>query len=149
MISVAAAIFAFLAAMWSINPALAVELPPKVAGWDVISITQEAKVSTRKRAILIANAAYNYLKPLPAPPHDVEAMASQLSQLGFETTILQNPTSDQIIQAIAKASPREGRGSLLTFYYSGHAAEVDGENSLLLNGYRLADGRNSDQIVHT
>jgi hypothetical protein len=147
MFSVAAAIFACLVTMWAINPALAVESQPKVEGWDVISITQEAKVSTGKRAILIANSAYKYLNPLPAPPHDVEAIASQLSQLGFETTILRNPTSDQIIQAIATASPRGGRGSLLTFYYSGHAAEIDGENSLLLTGYRLAEGRNGDQIV--
>ena len=147
VISVAAAVFAWLIAMWGINPALAVESRPKVEGWDAISITQEAKVSTGKKAILIANSAYKYFDPLLAPPHDVEAMASQLSQLGFETTILQNPTRAQIIQAITAANPKAGRGSVLTFYYSGHGAEVDGENSLLLVDYRAADGRNGDQIV--
>lgn len=142
-----AALFAWLIVMWGASPAFAVEPTSKVEGWDLISIAQVAKVSTNKRAILIANSAYRYVNPLPAPPHDVEAMASQLRQLGFETTILQNPTSEEIINAIQTANPKEGRGSLLTLYYSGHGAEVDGQNSLLLTGYRVTEGRNDDQVI--
>lgn len=140
-----AAIFTWL--ITTSASASAVESKPNVEGWDIISITQEAKVATKKRAILIANSAYKYVNHLPTPPHDVNAIASQLSQLGFETTILQDPTAAQVINAIQTANPKEGRGTLLTLYYSGHGAEVDGQNSLLLTGYRVSDGGDSEQVI--
>jgi Caspase domain len=93
--------------------------------------------------ILIANSAYTNLQPLSAPPHDVEALSSQLSQLGFATTILQNPSYHDVIEAIETASQGASRGSLLALYYSGHAAMVEGENSLLLTGFRW--GRQQEQ----
>jgi hypothetical protein len=48
MINVAATVLAILAAMCRITPSLAAETPPKISGWDIISVTQEAKVSAKK-----------------------------------------------------------------------------------------------------
>jgi uncharacterized caspase-like protein len=97
--------------------------------------------------ILIANSAYTNLQPLSAPPHDVEALSSQLSQLGFATTILQNPSYHDVIEAIETASQGASRGSLLALYYSGHAARVEGENSLLLAGFRWDGSKNNNQRI--
>jgi uncharacterized caspase-like protein len=116
-------------------------------GWDKITITQNAAVGGKKKAILIANASYQHVAALPSPPHDIDAVASEFSQLGFQTVILRDPTSADIIRAIADANPKEGHGSLLAFYYSGHAAEIDGENSLVLTTYDPADSNHAEQVL--
>src|ERR1700676_4763738 len=133
MIRRSAAVLTSILIVWAACSALAQQA--KIDAWDTISITWGARVGGTKMAILIANSAYQHVKPLPGPPQDVKAMASQLSQLGFETKILQNPSAFEIVQTIVASKAKGGRGSLLALYYSGHAAEVDGENSLLLTGY--------------
>jgi hypothetical protein len=137
-----AAFFIFLATPLSVGAT-----EPTINGWDAISVTAEAKVISTKTAILIANSNYTKITPLAAPPNDVEAMSSRLAELGFETVILRDPTSADLIQAIAAANPKDGRGSLLAFYYSGHAGAIDGENSIVLTEYDPKDGTQTDQIV--
>lgn len=137
-----AVLFIFLAMPFGVCAA-----EPAVKGWDAISVTSEAKVISKKTAILIANSHYTKVTPLATPSNDVEAMSSRLGELGFETIILRDPTSADLMQAIVHANPKDGRGSLLAFYYSGHAGAIDGENSIILTGYDPADGMKTDQIV--
>ncbi len=137
-----AALFVFSATPLGVGVA-----DPAINRWDAISVAAEAKVISKKTAILIANSNYTKITPLAAPPNDVEAMSSRLAELGFETIILRDPTSADLIQAITAANPKDGRGSLLAFYYSGHAGAINGENSIVLTGYDPKDGLQSDQIV--
>lgn len=137
-----AIIFVFLATPIQVSAA-----EPTIDGWDAISVTSEAKVVSKKTAILVANSHYTKVAPLAAPPNDVEAMSSRLGELGFETIILRDPTSADLMHAIATVNPKDGRGSLLAFYYSGHAGAIDGENSIVLTGYDPHDGMETDQII--
>jgi tetratricopeptide (TPR) repeat protein len=115
--------------------------------WGFISTKSQSNPSVRRRAILIANDDYKQIDKLTGPKNDVEATSSVLKEIGFETVLLRNPTRNEIISAISSANFKQERGSLLLLYYSGHAAEINGENTVLLTGYNPVKGTDPEQSV--
>jgi len=103
--------------------------------WDYVSITTRQRTEVGRRALLIANDDYRHIGKLDGPGNDVQATASLLKQLGFETSILLNPTKGQFLSAIRESSRSERSGVALMIYYSGHAAAVNGENTILLPNF--------------
>lgn len=120
---------------------------PQFEGWGGISVSSKKSIGGKHVAILIENGDYKYLRKLRAPQNDVNAVASKLLQLGFKVIILHNPTAKKIKQAIKSANPKSGRGTLLTFYYSGHGGELLNQNSIILTDFNPQDLHSSSSIL--
>lgn len=103
--------------------------------WSTISISADAKATSKGRALLIAIDDYDNIPKLVGPKNDVDAASSVLRQIGFEVEILRNPKRDEILEAIGRSNSTAQRGSAFVFYYSGHAAEIGGTNNLLLTNF--------------
>lgn len=116
-------------------------------GWGFITTTSQSSPSVRRRAILIANDEYRRIEKLAGPQNDIQATSSVLKDIGFETVLLRNPSRGEIISAISSANFNKERGSLLLLYYSGHAAEINGENTILLTGFDPARGIDAAQSI--
>ncbi|MCP5198152.1 MAG: caspase family protein [Gammaproteobacteria bacterium] len=93
-------------------------------------------------ALVIGNSSYAF-GTLRNPVNDAKLMASTLTKLGFHVmTPLLNGTREQMIRtliAFGDALEKRGGNSIGVFYYSGHGAQVDGENYLIP----------SDAILHS
>ena len=66
-------------------------------------------------------------------------MADTLRRVGFEVTLLRDAdklTMEQAIEAFTRGVPR---GSIGLFFFSGHGAQIDGQNYLIPIGARLQE----------
>jgi Caspase domain len=102
--------------------------------WNAISVSGAPPAGIKGRVILIGNSHYKFFGALAGPDRDVQAAASRFAQVGFETVVLRDPDKDAIVSAI-KSSQNDGSQQLLGIYYSGHAAEIDRENTIVLTGF--------------
>lgn len=109
---------------------------------------KEVSIATAKRiALVIGNKDYKNT-PLKNPTNDAEAIASELTKLGFEvlkyTNINQNDMKNAILNFGQKISTSGGIG---LFYFAGHGIEKNGETYLLpieeRNGLSLDEYTNS------
>lgn len=72
------------------------------------------------------------LSSLPGIQEDLELMASTLQQLGFETTIVKNPTLAEAKDAVDSfGRALKSRGGTGLFYFTGHGAQLEGRNYLI------------------
>jgi caspase domain-containing protein len=96
----------------------------------------------RKRAIVVGvdqHKAGN-LPSLQYSISDAKRMASQLRAYGFDVTVLENPTSASIEQALAEETSVGTPDDLFLFYYAGNGIRTDelkipGEPSLILGTF--------------
>jgi uncharacterized caspase-like protein len=108
--------------------------PPKPAP-QVASVEQSKPVSTLTQAqprvaLVIGNAKYDSA-PLNNPTHDAEAIAAVLRDSRFQVDLRLNTTlreMSDVIEAFWKKAPK---GGVRLFYFSGHAAAVDGEHYII------------------
>jgi hypothetical protein len=70
--------------------------------------------------------------PLPGIEKDAAAISAKLESLGFNVTVVRNPTLGESKRAVDDfgAKLRANRGTSL-FYFSGHGCENDGKNYLI------------------
>ena len=83
-------------------------------------------------ALVIGNSEYGY-QPLPNPVNDAKGMTDALVKLGFYVTQANN-LSHQNMTEVVKAFEKRLSGtpeSVALFYFSGHGAQVGGQNFLL------------------
>ena len=82
-------------------------------------------------ALVIGNGAYVYAPQLPNPSHDAEDVAISLKRSGFEVLqgidLRQADMQDLTIRFARAAS----KADVAMFYYSGHAMQYNGVNSLM------------------
>lgn len=85
----------------------------------------------KRLALVVGNAAYTR-KPLNNPVNDARAMARALRESGFEVMTGFDLSRAGLEEAILRFGERlKAEKGLGLFYYSGHGAQVDGENYLL------------------
>jgi TonB family protein len=84
----------------------------------------------RRLAIVIGNDTYE-AAPLHAARNDARSMARVLTELGFSVTLLQDATREMIASALATVGGKIRADDVALFYFSGHGAQVDGENFLV------------------
>lgn len=111
--------------------------PPQAAAtfeWNAISLSSAPPTGVRGHIILIANSDYKFFTKLDGPGRDIHAAASAFAQIGFRTTVLTDPSKQQILDAI-KATGAEGEQQLIGLYYSGHAAEINNQNTVVLTDF--------------
>ncbi len=87
-------------------------------------------------ALVIGNAAYASA-PLANPVNDARAMASRLSALGFEVSVLTDASRREMERAMIGFSQRLGEDTTALFYYAGHGVQSQGRNYLLPIGVQI------------
>lgn len=85
-----------------------------------------------KEALLIANADYSHLGKLPNPVPDARHLADVLRRIGFNVSIIENASREDMLLAIGDFEERlrSSRG-IAFFHYGGHGVQVDGKNYLI------------------
>lgn len=83
-------------------------------------------------AILFGASDYE-VSPLSNPVNDVEYLSSKLSALGWNVTVVKNPTSQNIKRALKSFAGylENEKTSAALVYFSGHGFQFSGENYLV------------------
>lgn len=84
-----------------------------------------------KRVALIIGVSSYTKAPLKNPVNDARAVSKQLSSLGFQVTRVENPTRNELEQAIVDFEARLGPDTAGLFYFAGHGMQVRGKNYLV------------------
>lgn len=87
--------------------------------------------TSRRKALIIGNAAYTSAAPLRNTTNDALSMDSVLQTLGFETTRVLDGTYESMKNAIYSFGDQIASTDIALFYYAGHGVEVDGTNYLI------------------
>ncbi len=86
-----------------------------------------------QQALVIGNSDYEYT-PLSHSLNDAKDMADALEQMGFEVTLKLNLNNQAMIEAFRDFGKRLSTTPEVQvglFYFSGHSAQVDGQNFML------------------
>lgn len=91
----------------------------------------------KKVAIVIGNSKYSKesARALKSPRFDAQAMANKLKECGFKISgngPLINANRNEMLEAIEKFAADSKNADVAIFYYSGHAASLDGKENLLM-----------------
>jgi hypothetical protein len=91
----------------------------------------QAQAIPPREALVIGNSDYSF-GPLRNPRNDAEAMAKALEEAGFDVTVATDAGQDAMEQAIQDFSEKlKDKGGVGLFYFSGHGAQINGENYLI------------------
>jgi hypothetical protein len=86
--------------------------------------------AARKVALVIGNSAYRN-GPLKNSANDARDVGARLSELGFDAEVVLNGGRKQMAEGIDRFLNKLRTGDVALFYYSGHGAQIDGENYLI------------------
>ncbi len=89
-----------------------------------------AGADSGRKALVIGNSAYP-TAPLANPENDARDMASTLTSLGFETTLLVNGAQGVMLASIDEFAASLQAGDTALFYFAGHGIQIDGVNYLI------------------
>lgn len=91
-----------------------------------------------RKALIIGNSSYSD-SPLRNPVNDARAVENLLKNLGFQTTLKTNLDRRALESAIDAFVTSLNPVDEAVFYYSGHGAQIEGENFLIPVGKVLVD----------
>jgi len=91
----------------------------------------------KRVALVIGNGAYPE-DPLTNPVNDATDVATALTEIGFEVTLLKNADKRKIDEAVETFNRQLRQGEIGIFYYAGHGVQVAGENYLIPLDAKLA-----------
>ncbi len=125
-------------------------MPAKLRNLTLVAVTALALLQAqpkriapvrgeRKLALVIGNAAYPKA-PLKNPSNDAQAVGTALKDSGFEVTVKQNLTLQQMEEAVDRFTSGLQSGDFALFYYSGHGVQFQGDNYLVPVDYAAASG---------
>ena len=111
-----------------------------------IMIATAASASEKRVALVIGNAAYRHVSPLPNPANDARAMTAALQGLGIRVEVLVDADRTAMFSALQRFAQVTMEAELAVVHYSGHGIEIDGRNYLVpvsadLNRPEDADGQ--------
>ena len=91
----------------------------------------QAQAPSPRAALVIGNADYSF-GALRNPVNDAEAMAKALDEAGFDVTVATDADQAAMTKAIhAFGAKLIAKGGVGLFYFSGHGAQISGENYLI------------------
>lgn len=104
-----------------------------------LAVLARAEGPEARTALVIGNADYSF-GPLRNPINDAEAMAKALEGAGFKVIIETNANRAKMMDAVRSfGGELRQRGGVGLFYFSGHGAQINGENYLLPVGGHFED----------
>lgn len=91
----------------------------------------QAEAPAPRAALVIGNSDYSFGE-LSNPTNDAEAMAKALEEAGFDVTLATNADQAAMEKAVQSFGAKlKSRGGIGLFYFSGHGAQINGENYLI------------------
>jgi uncharacterized caspase-like protein len=91
----------------------------------------QAQGPSPRAALVIGNADYSF-GALRNPVNDAEAMAKALGEAGFDVTVATDADQAAMEKAIHTFGAKlKAKGGVGLFYFSGHGAQISGENYLI------------------
>ena len=87
-------------------------------------------LNLKKIAIVLGERDYRYAGALKNPLNDALDMSDSLRKVGFEVHTYQDSDLKTMTEAINGWCEKISKYDVALFYYSGHGAEVNGENFL-------------------
>jgi len=85
----------------------------------------------RRIALVIGNDAYVEVPSLAKAVNDANGVAAALSAIGFEATIVENATRNDMSRGLNDFERRIEPGDTAFFFFAGHGFEIRGESFLL------------------
>jgi uncharacterized caspase-like protein len=99
----------------------------------------QAQAPAPRVALVIGNADYA-IGQLRNPINDAEAMAKALEEAGFDATVATDADQAAMEKAVrAFGAKLKQQGGVGLFYFSGHGAQIAGENYLIPVSLRSAE----------
>lgn len=96
----------------------------------VVTVVAGSAQPQPRHALVIGNETYS-VGSLRNPVNDARSIAASLLQSGFQTTLLEDVSSDDFEAALDGFLEGVPAGAIGLFYYAGHAVQRDGRNYLL------------------
>ncbi|MGI9450944.1 MAG: caspase family protein, partial [Geminicoccaceae bacterium] len=88
--------------------------------------------SSRRVALVIGNSDYsNDIGRLANPTRDAAAIANALKRTGFEVSLLQDVSREEMLRAVFDFDQALRDTDVGLFYYAGHAVQVNGRNFMI------------------
>ena len=88
--------------------------------------------TSRRVALVIGNSDYsNEIGRLANPTRDASAIANALTRTGFEVSLLQNVSREDMRRAVFEFDRNLRDSDVGLFYYAGHAVQVNGRNFMI------------------
>ena len=100
--------------------------------WAVLALTPLA--AQQRFALVIGNAAYRNLKPLPNTVNDAEDIATALGKLGYQVDLRRNLDIDSLDEAVSAYIRKleQDAGNEGFFWYAGHGIQLGNDGNFLL-----------------
>ena len=109
----------------------------------------QAQAPSSRAALVIGNADYSF-GALRNPVNDAEAMAKSLGEAGFDVTVATDADQASMEKAIHTFGAKlKAKGGVGLFYFSGHGAQISGENYLIPVSLTSAEEIKSGSISAT
>lgn len=91
----------------------------------------QAQAPAPRMALIIGNAGYSF-GALKNPKNDAKAMGEALEEAGFDVTVATDVDRAAMAKAVeAFGAKLKSTGGVGLFYFSGHGAQISGENYLI------------------
>ena len=84
-----------------------------------------------RNALLIANGKYKNFSSLSQPIGEAHEFGAALEKIGFDVTIVENATKEDMQVALLKFKKKTSDGGIALIHYGGHAVQVGNKNYLL------------------
>jgi hypothetical protein len=105
-----------------------------------VAVVNLAAADGGRVALVIGNADYKG-EPLSNPVNDAASIANTLKKLGFTVDMVTNASRRQMSEAINQFGNKLKRNEVGFFYFSGHGAQVNGENYLIPTDAQIENER--------
>jgi hypothetical protein len=102
------------------------------------SLASAVPVSRSLKALLIGIGDYSNARPLKNAVEDVRAISARLATFGYEITILENASYQEMSDAIGRFSSELGGDTSAIFYFAGHGFQIGGSSYLLAKDARTS-----------
>ncbi len=90
-----------------------------------------AALAANRIALIIGVSKYEKVPALTNPAKDARLVQATLQKLGFQVTMLNDPSRVQLLEGIGAFEEQAKGADAAVIYYAGHGAMVDGVNYLL------------------
>lgn len=107
-------------------------------GWTAVVLAVAVNVSlaggawaAQRVALIVGVSKYDKVPALTNPAKDAKLVQTTLQKLGFQVTVLTDPTRIQLLEGLGAFEEAAKGSDAAVIYYAGHGAMIDGVNYLL------------------
>lgn len=97
----------------------------------LLVLSAGVSAAAERVALVIGNAAYQNVAALANPRRDAEALATRLTEIGFDVTLAIDLDAMTARRAVAEFAANARGAAIALVYYAGHGIEIGGRNYLI------------------